>query len=53
MALAFISYVFRVFIKGFIMFIGEGSSSIERLFKIAEAKVVDDVKGVNRRNLRQ
>ena len=50
---AFINYIFRVFIKGFLIFIGEGSSSIGRLFKAAKAKVADNIKGVNRCNLKQ
>ena len=70
--LASISYIFRVFIKGAITFIrgavtfiggavtfvGKESSAIgERLFKIAKARVVNDIKEVdrrvNRRNLRR
>ena len=53
MALASISYIFRVFIKGFLTFIGEGSLSIGRLFKAAEAGVTNNIKGVNRHDLRQ
>ena len=34
------------------MFIGEGGLAIGGLFKIAKARVVDDIKGVNRRDLR-
>ena len=41
------------FVEVAVTFIGKGSSSIGRLFKAAKARVVDDVKGVNRRNLRQ
>jgi hypothetical protein len=53
-ALASISYIFRVFIKGAITFISKGSLFIKgRLFKIAKARVVDNIKGVIRRNLKQ
>jgi hypothetical protein len=53
-ALASISYIFRVFIKGAIIFISKGSLFIKgRLFKIAKARVVDNIKGVNRRNLKR
>ena len=52
MALASISYIFRVFIEGFLIFISKGSLSIGRLFKVTKAGVVDNIKGVNRRNLR-
>jgi predicted mannosyl-3-phosphoglycerate phosphatase (HAD superfamily) len=55
-ALAFISYIFRVFIEGAVAFISEGGAVIfidkgslaveGRLFKTAEA-------GVNRHDLRQ
>jgi hypothetical protein len=45
-ALASISYVFKVFIS-------KGGSAIERLFRVAKAKVVNNIKGVNRHNLRQ
>jgi hypothetical protein len=40
-------------IKGAVTFIGEGGSAIGRLFKVAGARVVNNIKGVNRRNLRQ
>jgi hypothetical protein len=58
-ALASISYIFKAFIKGTITFIGavifisNGSSAVgERLFKTAKARVINNIKGVNRRNLR-
>jgi len=52
--LASIGCVFRVFIEGAVTFIGKGSSAVGgRLFKIAKAGVVDDIKGVNGRDLRQ
>ena len=44
--LVFISYIFKVFI-------GEGGLAVKRLFKVAEAKVADNIKGVNRYDLRQ
>ena len=46
MALASISYIFKVFI-------GEGGLAIVKSFKVAEAKVVNDIKGVNGHNLKQ
>jgi len=45
-ALASVGYVFRVFIGGAMSFIGKGSSAVG-------ARVVNDIKGVNRRNLRR
>ena len=53
MALASISYIFRVFIKGFLIFISKGSLSIDKSFKAAEAKITDNIKGVNGHNLKQ
>ena len=58
-ALAFINYIFKAFIKEAILFIEEavilidkGSLAIEkRLFKVTG--VTDNIKGVNRRDLRQ
>ena len=44
-ALAFISYIFKIFIS-------EGGLAIIKLFKAAEARVVDNIKGVNRYNLK-
>ena len=44
-ALASIGCVFKVFI-------GKGGLAIVRLFKAAKAKVADNIKGVNRYNLR-
>ena len=42
------------FIEGAVTFIGEGSSAVGGgLFKIAGVGVVDDVKGVNKRNSRR
>jgi len=55
-ALASIGCIFRVFvfIEGAVTFIGKGSLAIgRRLFKTAKAGVVNDIKGVNRRNLRR
>ena len=40
-----ISCVFKVFI-------GKGGLAIKKSFKSAEAEVVDNIKGVNRHNLR-
>ena len=46
--------VFRVFIEGAIAFIGEGGLAVGgRLFKIARARVVNNIKGVSRHNLRR
>ena len=45
-ALASISCIFKAFI-------GKGGLAIIRLFKAAKAKVVDDIKGVNRHDLKQ
>jgi hypothetical protein len=53
MALASISYIFRAFIKGAIAFIGKGSLFIGGLSKAARAGVVNNIKGVNRRDLRR
>ena len=44
--LASVGYVFKAFI-------GKGGLAIKRLFKAAKARVTDDIKGVNRYNLRQ
>jgi len=42
------------FVGEAVTFIGKGSLAVgERLFKTAKAGVVDDIKGVNRRNLRR
>ena len=46
MALASINCVFKAFI-------GEGGLAIVKLFKAAETRVVDNIKGVNRYNLGQ
>ena len=37
------------FIGGAVIFIGKGSLAIGRLFKIARARVANNIKGVNRR----
>ena len=42
-----------IFVGGAIIFIGRESLSVEGLFKIAEARVADDIRGVNGRNLRR
>ena len=44
-ALASISYIFKVFIN-------KGGLAIVKLFKAAEAGVADNIKGVNKYNLR-
>jgi len=44
--LASVGYIFRVFIEGAILFIGKGSLAIG-------ARVVNNIKGVDRRDLRQ
>ena len=44
-ALASISYIFKVFIN-------KGGLAIVKLFKVAKARVVDNIKGVNRYNLK-
>ena len=42
------------FVGGAVTFIGKGSLAVgERLFETAEARVVDDIKGVNGRDLRR
>ena len=45
MALASISCIFKAFI-------GKGGLAIIKLFKVAEAEIVDNIKGVNRYNLK-
>ena len=40
-----VSYIFKAFI-------GEGGSAIVRLFKAAKARVVNNIKRVNRHNLK-
>ena len=43
-----------MFIKGAVMFISKGSLAIRgELFKIAKVRVVNDIKGVNKYDLRQ
>ena len=46
MALASVSYIFKAFIN-------KWGLAIIKLFKVAKAKVVDNIKGVNRRDLKQ
>jgi len=42
------------FVEGAVTFIGEGGSAVGGgSFKIARVRVVDNVKGVNKRNLKQ
>jgi len=43
------------FIGGAVTFIGEGGLAVGRLFKVAGigTRVVDNIKGVNKRNLRR
>ena len=54
MPLVSVGYIFRVFIEGAVVFVGEGGLAIGgRLFKIAKARVVNNIKGVNRHNLRR
>ena len=51
MTLVSISYIFRVFIKRAVAFIDKGGLAIGgRLFKIARARVVNNIKGVSRRD---
>ena len=45
MILVFISYIFKAFI-------GKGGLAVKKLFKTVKAKVVDNIKGVNRHNLK-
>ena len=40
------------FVEGAVTFVGEGGSAIGRLFETGRVRV-DDVKGVNKRGLRQ
>ena len=42
-----------IFIEGTVIFIGKGNSAVGELFKTAKAEVVDNIKGVNRYDLRQ
>ena len=44
-ALASVSYIFKAFIS-------KGSLAIKKSFKAAKARVVNNIKEVNRRNLR-
>jgi hypothetical protein len=59
-ALVSVSYIFKAFIKiamifleGAVMFISKGSLAIKKSFKVVKARVVDNIKGVIRRNLKQ
>jgi hypothetical protein len=52
MALASVGHIFKTFIKGSVIFIGERGSVIRRLFKAARVGV-NNIKGVNKHNLRQ
>ena len=45
MALASISYIFKTFIS-------KGGLAIVKSFKTAKAKIADNIKGVNRHNLK-
>ena len=58
MALASVSYIFKIFIKravifieGAITFVGKGGLAVGRLFETARVKV-DNIKGVNKHNLK-
>ena len=58
--MASISCVFKIFIKravtfikGVITFINKGNSAVKKLFKAAKARVADNIKRVNGRNLKQ
>ena len=46
MTLVSISYIFKAFI-------GKGGLAIKKLFKAAKARVADNIKGVNRRDLKR
>ena len=51
--LASVNCIFKTFIGGAITFIGKKSSAIKRRpFKITKARVADNIKGVNRHNLK-
>ena len=60
MALASISCIFKVFIKRAIIFIKKAITfinkrglAIGRSFKVAKVEVIDNIKGVNRYNLKR
>ena len=54
MPLVSINYIFKVFIEGAVAFIGKGGLAVKgRLFKIAKAEVINNIKGVSRYNSRQ
>ena len=42
-----------IFIKGAVIFINKRGLAIKRLFKAAKARVIDNIKKVNRHNLKQ
>ena len=53
MPLVSISYIFKVFIEGAMAFIGKRGLAVKRrLFKTAKAEVVNNIKGVSRRDSR-
>jgi hypothetical protein len=52
-ALASVGYIYRAFIEGAMAFMGEGSLSIGGLSKAARARVADNIKGVDGRDLRR
>ena len=54
MLLVSVGYIFRVFIEGAMVFISKGGLAVKgRLFKIAKAEVINNIKGVSRYNSRQ
>ena len=55
MALASVGCIFKTFVGGAVTFVGKGGSAIGRSFKAAGigTGVVDDIEGVNERNLRR
>jgi hypothetical protein len=52
-ALVSVGYIYKAFIKRAIVFINKRSLFIKGLSKVTKAGVADDIKGVNRCNLRQ
>jgi hypothetical protein len=52
-ALASVGCVYRAFIEGAVAFVGKGSLFVKGLSEAARAGVADDIKGVNRRDLRR
>ena len=54
MALVSVGYIFGVFIEGAVAFINKGGLAVGgKLFKIARAKIANNIKGVSRCNSRQ